>query len=275
MVAVAARTSRVTGRRFRSVTLGVLGLLGFALVLEVAPRVGIVPIDFAPPTSQILVTLGEQLGQPSFWTALLRTLLTWANGLLIAVVAGTVVGVLLGSLPVLRAATATTVEFLRPIPSVALIPLVIVLYGPTVRSTLVLVVYAAFWQMLIQVVHGVVDVDPVARDTARSFRLGPWGTVRYVIWPSALPYVMTGLRLAAAVALILTITGELVIGSPGLGKEIDNAQQSNAVRIVYALIVVTGILGVLINVLIRQVERRVLAWHPATRAETVEGVGVR
>ena len=275
MVAVAARTPRVTGRRFRSVTLGVLGLLGFALVLEVAPRVGVVPIEFAPPTSQILVTLGEQLGDPSFWTALLRTLGTWAEGLLIAVVAGTVVGVLLGSLPVLRAATATTVEFLRPIPSVALIPLVIVLYGPTVRSTLVLVVYAAFWQMLIQVVHGVVDVDPVARDTARSFRLGPWGTVRYVIWPSALPYVMTGLRLAAAVALILTITGELVIGSPGLGKEIDNAQQSNAVRIVYALIVVTGILGVLINVVIRQVERRVLAWHPAARAETVEGMGVR
>src|SRR5690242_2959046 len=101
MVAVAARTSRVTGRRFRSVTLGVLGLLGFALVLEVAPRIGVVPIDFAPPTSQILVTLGEQLGQSSFWTALLRTLATWAEGLLIAVVAGTVVGVLLGSLPVL------------------------------------------------------------------------------------------------------------------------------------------------------------------------------
>ncbi|MDG4823159.1 ABC transporter permease [Asanoa sp. WMMD1127] len=269
MVAVAARAPRVTGRRFRSVTLGVLGLLGFALLLEVAPRVGVVPIEFAPPTSQILVTLAEQLGQSSFWAALVDTLTTWAYGLLIAVVAGTVVGVLLGSVPVLRTATATTIEFLRPIPSVALIPLVIVLYGPTIRSTLVLVVYAAFWQMLIQVVHGVVDVDPIARDTARSFRLGPWARIRYVIWPSALPYVMTGLRLAAAVALILTITGELVIGSPGLGKEIDNAQQSNAVRIVYALIVVTGILGVLINVVIRQVERRVLAWHPAARAETV------
>ncbi|GIF74510.1 ABC transporter permease [Asanoa siamensis] len=269
MVAVAARPPRVTGRRFRSVTLGAAGLLGFALVLEVAPRIGIVPIDFAPPTSQILVTLADQLGQESFWTALLRTLGTWANGLLIAVVAGTAVGVLLGSLPLLHAATATTVEFLRPIPSVALIPLVIVLYGPTVRSTLVLVVYAAFWQMMVQVVHGVVDVDPIARDTARSFRLGPWARVRYVIWPSALPYVMTGIRLAAAVALILTVTGELVIGSPGLGKEIDNAQQSNAVRVVYALIVVTGILGVLINVVIRQVERRVLAWHPSARAEAV------
>ncbi len=178
MVALAARTSGVTGRRFRSVTLGVLGLLGFGLVLEIAPRIGIVPIDYAPPTSQILVALGEQLGQRTFWAALVDTLSTWALGLGIAMVAGIVIGVLLGSLPIVRAATATTIEFLRPIPSVALIPLVIVLYGPTIKSTLVLVVYAAFWQILIQVVHGVADVDPVARDTALAFRLGPWARIR-------------------------------------------------------------------------------------------------
>jgi ABC-type nitrate/sulfonate/bicarbonate transport system permease component len=269
MVAVAARTPRVTGRRYRSVVLGVLGLVGFALVLEVAPRAGVVPIAYAPPTSQILVTLGEELGRPDFWTALLDTLRTWALGLLIAVVAGVVAGVLLGSLPIVRAATATTVEFLRPIPSVALIPLVLVLYGPTIRSTVVLVVYAAFWQMLIQVVHGVADVDPVARDTALAFRLGPWARVRYVVWPTALPYVLTGFRLAASVALILTVTGELVIGSPGIGKEIDTAQQSNAVRTVYALIVVTGILGVLANLLTRFAERRLLGWHASTRGDEV------
>ena len=266
MVAVAARAPRVTGR---PAILGVLGLAVFALALEIGPRAGLVPIRYAPPTSQILVTLGEQLGRSAFWVALLDTLRTWAEGLLIAVVAGIVVGVLLGSVPFLRAATATTVEFLRPIPSVALIPLVIVLYGPTIRSTLVLVVYAAFWQVLIQVMHGVADVDPVARDTARSYGLGAWARIRYVVWPTALPYVVTGVRLATSVALILTITGQLVIGSPGLGKEIDNAQQSNAVRVVYALILVTGLLGVLANLATRFVERRVLAWHPATRREEV------
>ena len=227
------------------------------------------PIDYAPPTSQILVALGDLLGERTFWAALVDTLGTWALGLGIAMVAGIVIGVVLGSLPVVRAATATTIEFLRPIPSVALIPLVIVLYGPTVKSTLVLVVYAAFWQMLIQVVHGVADVDPVARDTALAFRLSPWARVRYVVWPTALPYVITGFRLAASVALILTITGELVIGSPGIGKEIDTAQQSSAVRAVYALIVITGILGVLANLLTRFVERRVLAWHPSIRGEAV------
>ncbi|MEV6495431.1 ABC transporter permease subunit, partial [Actinoplanes sp. NPDC051633] len=77
----------------------------------------------------------------------------------------------------------------------------------------------------------------------------------------------TGVRLAASVALILAVTGELVIGSPGLGKEIDTAQQGGAVPTVYALIFVTGLLGVLANVGTRLLERRILAWHPSERRE--------
>jgi ABC-type nitrate/sulfonate/bicarbonate transport system permease component len=260
---------RAAGVRLTPAALGLLGLVGFALVLEAAPRSGVVPAKYAPPTSRILTALLEQARRPAFWTALVDTLWTWALGLAIAVTAGVVIGVLVGSIPLLRACTATTVEFLRPIPSVALIPLVIVLYGSTIRSTLVLVVYAAFWQVLVQVLHGVADVDPIARDTARSYGLTRWARVRYLLWPTALPYVVTGVRLATSVALILAITGELVIGSPGLGKEIDLAQQGGAVPAVYALIVVTGLLGVLANVGTRAVERRVLAWHPATRREEV------
>jgi ABC-type nitrate/sulfonate/bicarbonate transport system permease component len=196
-------------------------------------------------------------------------MLTWLVTLLIAIGVAVPLGLLLGSVPSVRVATRVIVEFLRPIPSVALIPLVIVLYGVTIRSTLVLVVYASFWQVLVQVLHGVADVDPVAHDTARSYGLGRWARVRYLVWPTALPYVVTGVRLAIAVALILTVTGELVIGSPGLGKEIDLAQQSGAVPDVYALIVVTGLLGVLANVGTRAVERRLLAWHAAARREEV------
>jgi ABC-type nitrate/sulfonate/bicarbonate transport system permease component len=256
-------------RRVRTFGLGALGLVVFALAVEVVPRTGLLPIAYAPPTSRILAALADEAGRPRFWTALVDTLRTWGLGLVIAVAAGVALGVPVGSVPLLRAATATTVEFLRPIPSVALIPLVIVLYGSTIRSTLVLVVYAAFWQVLVQVLHGVADVDPVAHDTARSYGLGRWARVRYLVWPTALPYVVTGVRLATSVALILAVTGELVVGSPGLGREIDLAQQGGAVPAVYALILVTGLLGVLANVGTRAVERRVLAWHPATRREEV------
>ena len=249
------------------VLLGLAGLVGFGVLLEIAPRAGLVPARYAPPTSDILATLGEQLRRDDFWVAVLDTLRTWLLGLLIAIALGVAIGVAIGSVPVLRAATASTIEFLRPIPSVALIPLVVVLYGSTIEATLILVVYAAFWQVLIQTLAGVADIDPVAADTARSYHLNRWARIRWLIWPTALPYVVTGIRLAATVALILTITGELVIGSPGLGQEIANARTSGAVPMMYALIVVTGLFGVAANVLTRAAERKALAWHPSIRTE--------
>ncbi len=247
--------------------LGLTGLLGFAALLEVVPRLGIVSPDDVPPTSRILATVVDEVRLERFRLAFLDTLKTWGLGLVIAVVAGVVLGVLIGSVPILRATTASTIEFLRPIPSVALIPLAVVLYGSTILSTLILVIYASFWQVLVQVLHGVADVDPVARDTAAAYRLGPWARIRYLIWPTALPYAVTGLRLATSVALILTITGELVIGSPGLGKEIAVAQASGAVPAMYALVLITGLIGVAANLLTRTAERRVLAWHPSVRQE--------
>lgn len=260
------RAARWYHGRFAS---GTAGLLIFAALLEVAPRLGVVPERYAPPTSRILAALVEQAARSQFWTAVVDTLRTWFTGLAIAAAAGVLLGVLIGSVPLLREATASTIEFLRPIPSVALIPLAVLLYGATIRSTLVLVVYASFWQVLIQVLHGVADVDPVARDTAHAYRLGRWATVRYLVWPTALPYVVTGLRLATAVALILAITGQLVIGSPGLGREIAIAQSSEAVPEMYALVLVTGLLGVAANLLARAGERLVLAWHPSVRGEVL------
>lgn len=248
---------------------GLLGLAGLVVVLELLPRTGLVSERYLPPFSQMVAALGEDLTQASFWTALGETVKAWAIGLAIAMVAGVVAGIVIGRSPLLRAATSSTIEFLRPIPSVALIPLVVLLYSTSIVSTLVLVVYAAFWQVLIQVLYGIADVDPVVRETARSYRIGPLAQVRYVLWPTALPYIMTGFRLAATVALVLAITAELIIGSPGLGKEIAVARSSNAVPEMYALVLVSGILGVLVNVLARLLESRLLAWHPSVRREQV------
>ena len=80
-------------------------------------------------------------------------------------------GTIIGLVPFLRRATHTTVEFLRPIPSVALIPLAVLMFGIQLQAALVIIVYASFWQVFVQVLYGVADVDAVARDTARSFGL--------------------------------------------------------------------------------------------------------
>ena len=246
---------------------GLVGLAALVAVLELLPRVGVVSERYMPPFSTMMRALLDELGQSEFWSALLDTVKAWGIGLAIALVLGISLGLVIGSSPALRALTSSTIEFLRPIPSVALIPLVVLVFGNRIQSTLVLVVYAAVWQVLIQVLYGVQDVDPVVRETARSYRFRRLSLVRHVIWPTALPYVMTGFRLAATVALVLTITAELVIGSPGLGHEIAVAQSSGAVDTMYALVIVTGILGVLVNMFVRALERRTLAWHPSLRAE--------
>ena len=266
----AAPPERRRGRRGSSAAvLGGLGLLALVALGEIVPRIGVVPRRYFPTSSEIGAALVDELGAPGFWSALLDTLQGWALGLAIASVAGIVLGILIGSSYLLRELTASTIEFLRPIPSVALIPLAVLLFGTSMQSKLLLVVYPAFWVMLIQVLYGVQDVDPVAMDTARSYRLGRWARIRYVVWPSALPYVMTGLRLAAAVALILAVTAELIIGNPGIGNRLAVAQSSGAVEVAYALVVVAGLLGMVVNLGARWVERRALAWHASQRAEVV------
>ncbi|MET8148551.1 ABC transporter permease [Actinoplanes sp. NPDC049668] len=262
MTTAPALTAAPGAGRWRRPALGLLGA-----VVEALPRLAIVDERFLPPFSTMARALKGQLAVAEFWTALGQTLRGWALGLAIAMLAGIAAGVVIGSVPALRAVTASTIEFLRPIPSVALIPLVVLVYGSRPQSALVLVVYAAFWQVLVQVLYGVADVDPVIRDTARSYRFSRWAVVRTVVWPTAMPYVVTGFRLAAAVALILEITAELIIGVPGLGRSIGVAQSSGAVAQTYALVIVVGLVGVAVNASARSVERRALRWHTSVRRD--------
>ncbi|GAA2850147.1 ABC transporter permease [Streptosporangium fragile] len=252
---------------FSRAAYGAAGLGALLALLEAVPRLGLVDPRHLPPASEILATLAAELATPELWAALGQTMWGWALGLAIAFCAAVVAGVVIGVVPGLRAATRSTIEFLRPIPSVALIPLATLLFGASLGSTLLLVVYASFWQVLIQVLYGVADVDAVAHDTARSYGLSAWSRIRHLAWPTALPYVMTGLRLAAAVAFILAVTAELVIGSPGLGLAIQVAQSGGAVATMYALVVLAGLVGIGVNLAVRLLERRVLAWHPSIRRE--------
>ena len=261
--------SRRRGTAVPSGLLGAAGIAGFLVTWELVVRSGLVEPQYLPAASTVLAELASIATTAAFWEAVGWTLRTWAIGLAVSGAAAIVLGLVIGSSRFLRRATHSTVEFLRPIPSVALIPLAVLLYGTSMQATLLLVVYAAFWQVLIQVLYGVGDVDPVADDTARSYGLGWTARVRYLVWPSALPYVMTGVRLGAAVALILTITGELVIGGGGVGTQIALAQSGGAVPEMYALVVTTGLIGVAINLLVRAVERRALRWHVSVRREAV------
>jgi len=249
--------------------LGLAGVVGFLVLWELMPVLGIVQARYLPPASEVLVALGRDFGLAAFWEAVGETMAAWAIGLAMAIVLGGVLGLVIGMSPFLRRFTNSTIEFLRPIPSVALIPLAVLLFGVKIESSLMLIVYACFWQVLIQVLYGVADVDNVAMQTAQSYGFSRRQRIRDVVFPTVLPYLMTGIRLAASVALILAITAELIIGSPGLGHEIALAQSGGAISGMYALILATGLLGVVINAVMRQIEKRVLNWHPSVRGEVV------
>ena len=249
--------------------LGLAGILGFLLTWELIPRLGIIDARYLPPASDVIAALLVDFGLTAVWVSVYETMKAWFLGLLIAVLAAVLLGFVIGSSTFLRRATNSTIEFLRPIPSVALIPLAVLLFGVKIESSLLLIVYASFWQILIQVLYGVADVDMVANNTAKTYGLGTMARIRYVVFPTALPYLMTGIRLAAAVALVLAITAELVIGSPGLGREIALAQSGGAIAGMYALVLATGLIGVLINMLMRLIEKKTLAWHSSVRSEVI------
>ncbi|WP_400158519.1 ABC transporter permease [Arthrobacter sp. BPSS-3] len=249
--------------------LGLAGILGFLATWELIPWLGLIDAKYLPPASEVVMALVRDLGLTAFWVSVGETMKAWFLGLVLAIVLAVVLGFVIGSSTFLRRATNSTVEFLRPIPSVALIPLAVLLFGVKLESSLMLITYAAFWQVLIQVFYGVADVDMVANNTAKTYGLGPLARIRYVVFPTALPYLMTGVRLAATVALVLAITAELVIGSPGLGREIALAQSGGAISGMYALVLATGLIGVVINALMRLIEKKTLSWHSSVRSEVI------
>jgi ABC-type nitrate/sulfonate/bicarbonate transport system permease component len=161
------------------------------------------------------------------------------------------------------------VEFLKPIPPVVLIPLLLLTMGPSERLGLVLVVFGCVWPILVQTSYGVRDADPVALDTVRSFGLSAPQRLRRVILPSAAPFLVTGMRIAAGAAFVIAVVSELIGGAPGLGKDILLAQNAGLYAKTYALVLATGILGLALYLVIGRLERWALHWHPSVRAEVI------
>jgi ABC-type nitrate/sulfonate/bicarbonate transport system permease component len=232
---------------------------------ELLVRAGVLSETSFPPMSETLAELLRQLGTGGFWTAVANTLQGWALGLGLAILLAVPAGIVVGSSRLLYRALRVPIEFLRPIPSVALIPLAVLVYGTGLESKVFLAVFASFWPLFVQTLYGVQDTDPVVTDTARSFGLGRFERLWRIRLPAAVPYIATGVRISSAVALILSVTAELVIGAAGLGRSISLAQAGGAIDVMYALIIATGILGWALNSLATRGERRVLHWHPSQR----------
>jgi len=256
------------GRNRRSTVIrGAIGFVALFVIAEIVSRAGIVDEAFLPPTSLVLVRVGELLVDPEFLGQVLATLQAWAIGLGICIVVSVTIGVLLGSSRAAYSGSRAVIEFLRPIPSVALIPLAVLVLGNDAEMKIGLIVFSTAWPVLFNTIYGMHDVDPVAKLTAKSFGRGRLSTLLTVSLPSAAPFIFTGIRIAASVALIVAISAELFAGaSDGLGRWLlDAGATGNRPDLVYAATIVAGLIGLAINFVLVLVERRFLSWQPALR----------
>jgi len=254
-------------RRFRLRLHGAVGFLLLIVVGEIFGRSGIVPSSYLPPSSIVLVRAGELLFDGEFIGHVAATLSAWVSGLALAMLLAIPVGILIGTSEVAYRASSALVEFLRPIPSVALIPIAILILGTGIEMKVMLTVYAAFWPIFFNTISGVHDVDPTAKDTALSFNYSRWGVLTRVTLPSAAPHIFTGVRIASTVVLVVAISAELLAGGDaGIGTLIFQASITGAdAKTVYAATVLTGLLGLAINTALVYVERRMLFWKHSER----------
>ncbi|MFJ3668945.1 ABC transporter permease [Streptomyces sp. NPDC090106] len=247
-----------------------LGGLGVVLAFggcEAVSRAGIVSRTYLPPASDVLGRAVELAGDGVFLDGVGATLRAWGLGLALATAVAVPLGLLLGSVPVVDAAVRAIVEFLRPLPSVALIPLVSLLLGSGTGTEVALITYACVWPILFNTVHGLGETDPLAKDTLRAFGFGRLSVLLRVELPGTAPFIAAGIRISAAVALILAVATELLAGfGEGLGIFIAQAGlATDGTRDVLAGVVWAGALGLVINGALVWGERRLFPWTPGHR----------
>ncbi len=242
-----------------------LSIVAALVFWEVISRTGAISEKDLPAMSTTFRELWSLIQTSHFWYALGDTVRGWALGLGIATVLAVPIGILLGTSDFATSAFRVPIEFLRPIPSAALIPVLFLTLGTTLKSEVFLASFGAFWPLLVQTMYGVRDVDPLALETARSFGVGRFERLYRITLPSAVPYIAIGLRISSTVALILAFTAELFMGLPGLGQEVNYASSFGLEVPLYAYALATGFLGVAIHFAFAALERRVLRWHPSQR----------
>ncbi|MGW3497096.1 ABC transporter permease [Streptomyces sp. NPDC001020] len=254
-------------RSRRDVGLGILGVLLAFGACEAVSRAGIVRRTYLPPASDVLERAVDLAGDSMFLDGIGATMRAWALGLALACVIAVPVGLVLGSVPVVDTAVRVIVEFLRPLPSVALIPLVSLLLGSGTQTETVLITYASVWPILFNTVYGLGESEPLAKDTLRAFGFGRAAVLLRVELAGAAPFIAAGIRISAAVALVVAVAAELLSGfGEGLGIFIAQAQlATDGTRDVLAGVVWAGVLGLVVNGVLVWAERRLFPWTPERR----------
>lgn len=221
---------------------------------------------FWPPLQRILKAFGDTWTGERLRQEVLPSLTRLLVGYLAALVLGITLGVLIGTRRWLRSLTEPTLEFLRAIPPPVLVPILMLVAGIDNLMKVLVIISGAMWPILLNTVEGVRGADDVLDDTCRSYRVSGGLRLRHFVLRSASPRIMTGARQALAIALILMVISEMFAANNGLGYSIVQFQRGFQMPEMWSGVLLLGLIGVVLSLLFRQIERRVLHWYHGVRA---------
>ncbi len=199
-------------------------------------------------TANLLPSLGRMLGG-------------WA----IAALAGIALGVAIGRLPLLADLTEPVIHFGRAVPPPTLVPVFLFAFKIGTPMEVAAVIFGVIWPVLLNSIDGARNVHPVHMETARAFRVSPVQRLVRIILPGAAPKIFAGLRLSLALALVMMVISEFAGSTNGIGNEMLTAQSTFDISLMWAVILLLGLLGIILNAAFALVEHRILAWQPHTR----------
>jgi len=257
------RTRRVTADRRRRRNIQNLGIriVSLAVVLTVWQVFGgrLDPVLFTTPIAVAKAAIG-MIASGELWTYLWPSLVVLAIGLTLAAIFGIAIGLVLARFWVLDVALGVYITFLYSIPSVALVPLIVLWAGFETTAKVVILFLFAFFPMAINTYQGVRNVDPKLLEVGRAFRCTERQLWANIVLPAALPFIVTGLRLAVGRGLIGMVLADLYTAISGIGYLIVRTASTYQVDKMFVPIVTLGLLGVTLTALLRVLERAVAPW---------------
>lgn len=218
-----------------------------------------------PAPWQTVTTAAEFVRDGDYWNSVGNTLVTTMVGLLLSVAVGIPLGLVNGASRKVAKSSQFLIDFGRTIPGVAVLPVVLLLFGGTRSMALVLVMFGAVWPLLVQATYAVQQVSPQLHQVGKAFHLTLPHRIRGIYVPSALPFLMTGLRIAMTISLLLSISAEFLGGTDGIGRELFNTLTVNNSDQMFVYAFTAAFLGIGLNFVLMAIQRRVLRWHPSQR----------
>lgn len=216
---------------------------------------------FLPTPESAFASLWEGLFQGELAGFTADTVGRMVQGWLLASAVGMALGAAIGVSAQARAFLQPTLEFVRPLPASAVIPLAIAIWGLSPTMVLAVVAFGALWPVLLATVHGFASVEPRLNEVARCLGLSRTAYIAKIGLPNALPDILAGMRLSMTVALIVTVVGEMIASQPGLGHAILLAARSFRASELFAGIALLGAIGFISNALLAMAERWLLRWQ--------------